>query len=267
MVYRETFLQIHKRLIRQFIQECSILWVDFFYYGTYSGASKHGETRDRKWWSRQQQQPILSQMAQIPNSFSIFSSNFWNQRFQRKAKRNRLEERFKRKDGASSPFENNLNHSAGLNGNCTTPSSCEFGKKCAWMHHQIGEQWSQKPKWKHRKAEWLKFNGNVEYAWQLVKNASGRWAAEVFMETTEEHKVLRPIKRAQILKKPRSHGKRSIAWEKMVLPEPRAVEGDVPKFALRQQRKDVSPKYDGSSTRTEMLFLWCFSAPYWEREF
>ena len=29
MVYRETFLQIHKRFIRQFIQECSILWVDF----------------------------------------------------------------------------------------------------------------------------------------------------------------------------------------------------------------------------------------------
>ena len=38
-------------------------------------ASKHGEIRDSKWWSRQQ--PILSQMAKIPNSFSIFSSNFW----------------------------------------------------------------------------------------------------------------------------------------------------------------------------------------------
>ena len=47
----------------------------FLHYGKYSGASKHGETRDRKWWSRQQQ--ILSQMAEIPNIFSIFSSNFW----------------------------------------------------------------------------------------------------------------------------------------------------------------------------------------------
>ena len=72
------------------------------------------------------QQPILSQVAKIPNSFSQFS-----------VQRKRLEERFERKDRARSPFENNLNRSAGLNGNCTTPSSCEFGKKCAWMHHQI----------------------------------------------------------------------------------------------------------------------------------
>ena len=39
-----------------------------------------------------------------------------------------MEERFKRKDGASNPFENDLNRSAGLNGNCTTPSYCEFVK-------------------------------------------------------------------------------------------------------------------------------------------
>ena len=58
-------------------------------------------------------------------------------------------------------------------------------------------------------------SGNVECAWPLVKNASRRRAAEVFMETTEEHKVLRPTKNSR---KSHSHGKRSIAWEKLVLP-------------------------------------------------
>ena len=99
-------------------------------------------------------------MAKIPNSFSIFSSNFFipeetidrnstlfqkecigriqesrSLRFQRNAERKRLEGRFERKDRARSPFEDDLNRSAGLNGNCTTPSSCEFGRKCAFMHH------------------------------------------------------------------------------------------------------------------------------------
>ena len=140
--------------------------------------------------------------AKTPNSFSIVSSNFWFLKrpstgiptlFQKECiwGGKYLEERFERKDGLSSPFENNLSRSAGLNGNCTTPSSCEFGKKCAWMHHQTDERSS-------RSEKWLKFSGNLEYAWQLVKNASGRRAVEVFME--EEHKVLRPIKRAKILK-------------------------------------------------------------------
>ena len=136
---------------------------------------------------------------------------------------------FERKDGASSPFENNLNRSAGLNGNYTTPSSCEFGKKCAWMHHQTDEQSS-------RSEKWLKFSGNVEYVWQLVKNASGWRAAEVFTETTEEHRVLRPMKRAKIHKshtvteKGPSCGKNwsyRASWRG----------GHVPKFAMRQQRK------------------------------
>ena len=34
MVFRETFLQIHKRLIRQLIQECSITWIDFSFAGS-----------------------------------------------------------------------------------------------------------------------------------------------------------------------------------------------------------------------------------------
>ena len=91
--------------------------------------------------------------------------------------------------------------------------------------------------------------------------SAGRRAAEVFMETTEEHEVLRPIKRAKIHEKSHSHGTRSIAWENWSY---RASwrGGHVTKFAMRQQRKDVSPKVQRSSTRTEMLFLWCFSTPY-----
>ena len=43
----------------------------FFFYGKYPCASKHGENRDRKWWSRQQ--PILSQMAKKSQTVSQFS--------------------------------------------------------------------------------------------------------------------------------------------------------------------------------------------------
>ena len=52
-------------------------------------------------------------MAKIPNIFSIFSS--------KTLKEKQLEDRFERKDRARSQFENNLNRSAGLKGNCTTP--------------------------------------------------------------------------------------------------------------------------------------------------
>ena len=33
MVFQETFLQIHMRILRQFIQECSITWIDFSFTG------------------------------------------------------------------------------------------------------------------------------------------------------------------------------------------------------------------------------------------
>ena len=87
----------------------------------------------------------------------------------------------------------------------------------------------------------------------LVKNASGRRAAEVFMETTEEHKVLRPIERAKIHKshtvteKGPSHGKNwsyRASWRG----------GHVPKFAMRQQRKDVSPKYKEAQRELRCYF-------------
>ena len=149
----------------------------------------------------------------------------------------RLDEKLERKDRARSQFENNLNCSAGLNGNCTTPSSCEFGKKFAWMHHQIGEQSSQKPKWKLRKAEWLKFSGNVEYAWQLVKNASGRRAAEVFMETTEEHKVLRSINRAKKNHESHTVTEKGPSRGKIGLTEPCGVEGMYQKSRCASREK------------------------------
>ena len=97
------------------------------------------------------------------------------------------------------------------------------------MHHQTDEQSS-------RSEKWLKFSGNVEYVWHMAKNAPGRRAAEVFTETTEEHTVLRPIKRAKIHKsytvteKGPSYGKNwsyRASWRG----------GHVPKFAMRQQRK------------------------------
>ena len=74
-------------------------------------------------------------MAKIPNSFSIFSSKI--------LKEKQLEERFERKDRVRSPCENNLNRSAGLNGNCTTPSSCEFGKKVCL--DALSDWWAVEP--------------------------------------------------------------------------------------------------------------------------
>ena len=114
------------------------------------------------------------------------------------------------------------------------------------MHHQTDEESS-------RSEKWLKFSGTVEYAWHLVKNALGRRAAEVFMETTEEHKVLRPIKRAKIHKsltvteKGPSHGKiwsYRASWRG----------GHVPKFAMRQQRKDVSLKCKEAQRKLRCYF-------------
>ena len=65
MVYQETFLDgLHASSSTTYSGMLNHLnW--FLFYGNSSGASKHGETCDRKWWSRQQ--PILSQMAKIPN--------------------------------------------------------------------------------------------------------------------------------------------------------------------------------------------------------
>ena len=83
----------------------------------------------------------------------------------------------------------------------------------------------------------------VEMHDNLVKHASGRRAAEVFMETTEEHKVLRTILACKkftshtVTEKGPSQGKHWFFRASYRV-------GHVPKFAMRQQRKDVSPKYN-----------------------
>ena len=150
MVFLETFLQIHKRLLRQFIQECWITWIVSSITGNIPVqismgryVIENGDRDSNRSWAKWLESSTVSQ---------FFSSNFWflkrpstgiltsyqeeciqwikesrSLRFQRNAERKRLEERFEKKDGASSPFENNLNRNAGLTDNCTTPSSCEFG--------------------------------------------------------------------------------------------------------------------------------------------
>ena len=64
--------------------------------------------------------------------------------------------------------------------------------------------------------------------------------------------------------KSHSHGKRSIAQGKLVLPSLVAWRACTKiRDAPAEKRRDS--KVQRSSTRTEMLFLWCFSAPSWER--
>ena len=75
---------------------------------------------------------------------------------------------------------------------------------------------------------------------------------EVFVETTEEHKVLRQIKRAKIHESHTVTGK-GPSRGKIGSTEPRGVE-DVPKFAMRQQRKDVSPKYKEAQRELRCYF-------------
>ena len=129
----------------------------------------------------------------------------------------------------------------------------------------IGEQSSQRPKWKLRKAEWLKFSGNVEYAWQLVKNALGRRAAEVFKETTGEHKVLKTNQACKIHESHTVTEKKKVhRVGKLVLPSLVAWRACT-KIRDAPAEKRRESKVQRCSTRTEMLFLWCFSASYWER--
>ena len=124
------------------------------------------------------------------------------------------------------------------------------------MHHQTDEQPS-------RSAKWLKFSGNVEYAWQLVKNASGRRAAEVFMETRKSTKSWDQLSVQKFPKVTQSR-KKVHRVGKLVLPSLVAWRACT-KIRDAPAEKRHESKVQRSSTRTEMLFLWCFSAPYWER--
>ena len=90
----------------------------------------------------------------------------------------------------------------------------------------------------------------------MVKNASGRRA----METTEVHKVLRPIKRAKFTEGTQSrkkvHRVGNLVLPSLVAWRARTKIRDAPAEKRRES------KVQRSSTRTEMLFLLCFSAPY-----
>ena len=86
------------------------------------------------------------------------------------------------------------------------------------MHHQTDEQPS-------RSEKWLKFSDNVEYAWQLVKNASGRRAAEVFMETTDWAQSLETNWACNFSQKSHSRGTKVHRMGKIGPTEPRGVEG------------------------------------------
>ena len=85
------------------------------------------------------------------------------------------------------------------------------------------------------------------------------------METTEEHKVLTPIKRAKIHE---SHTvtEKGTPRGKIGPTEPRGVEGTYQKFAMRQQRKDVSPKYKEGQRELRCYFSGV-SQHHVEREF
>ena len=69
MVYQETFVD---GLHASASTTCSGMLnsMDFFVTGKYSGASKYGEARNRRWWSRPQ--PILSQNGYNPKQFLNF---------------------------------------------------------------------------------------------------------------------------------------------------------------------------------------------------
>ena len=102
-----------------------------------------------------------------------------------------------------------------------------------WIREKVcldapSDWWTVEPEAEVKTAQsrvWLKFSGNVECAWQLVKNASGRRAAEVFMETTEEHKVLRSINRAKKNHESHTVTEKGPSRGKIGLSEPRGVEG------------------------------------------
>ena len=80
----------------------------------------------------------------------------------------------------------------------------KFGDKCALTHRHAEEQPSKKPK-----KEWLqKCVARIERCTTLGRSTSGRRAAEVFNELTEEHKSLETKKkRARFTKATRSHPK------------------------------------------------------------
>ena len=153
------------------------------------------------------------------------------------------------------PFENNLNLGACLNGSCTIPSSCEFGKKVCL--DAPSDWWTVKPKRKVTKNQWQRLNIHDNWLRMLQDDEPPKSSWRPRTNT-----VVRPIKRAKIHE---SHTvtEKGTSRGKLVLPSFVAWRActkirDAPAEKSRESKAQIS------STRTEMLFLWCFSAPYWE---
>ena len=120
-------------------------------------------------------------------------------------------------------------------------------KKCAWMPKQTDEQSS-------RSEKWLKFSGNVEWicmtiGWECFRTTS-------FRSLHGDHGRAQSLETNSACtnsQESHSHRKRSIAWENWSY---RASwrGGHVPKIAMRQQRKDLSPTYNEAQRELRCYF-------------
>ena len=84
------------------------------------------------------------------------------------------------------------------------------------------------------------------------------WRSRKSTKSRDQFSVQKFTKVTQSLKKGPSYGKiwpYRASWRG----------GHVPKFAMRQQRKTWVQSTKEAQWDIEMLFLWCFSASYWER--
>ena len=137
-------------------------------------------------------------------------------------------------------------------------------KKCAWMHHQIGEQSSQKPKWKLRKAEQnsvatLNMHDNWWGMLQDDEPPKSSWRPRKSTKSWHQLTVKKITKVTQSRKKVKVH-----RVGKLVLPSLVAWRACT-KIRDAPAEKRREPRVRRSSTRTEMIFLLCFSAPHWEK--
>ena len=154
---------------------------------------------------------------------------------------------------AQSIWKNNLNRSAGLNGNCTTPSSCELSaiSVLGCTIRLMNCRAEAKSDWNSVATlnvhdNWLRMLQDDEppkSSWRPRKSTKS-WVQFRHAKDHESHTITEK-------KKGPSRGKIGPT-------EPRGVEGMYQKFAMRQQRKDKSPKYKEAQRI-------CFSTPYWEK--
>ena len=239
----------------------------FLCYGKFSSASKYGETRNRKWWWRSQ--PILSQDGSYPKQPG--ETIDWNS--------NALPEgvylencRVKKSQVSAERWKEKIGGKAREEGPCAVHLKTISTSVLAWMvvaqFHLLvnsakkvcldapSDWWTVKPKLKVTKIQWQRLNIHDNWLRMLQDDEPPKSSWRPRTNT-----VVRPIKRAKIheshtvTEKGPSHGKIGpslVAW--MACSKIR----DAPAEKSRESKAQTSP------TRTEMLFLWCFSAPYWE---